>query len=128
MEAGEAATEEEAAAEGPPADLKVSGSCNRGRSFPKCFLFPRGRPVIDKTGLTEFAYCTLEGYDPLAVVIRQLAPGGPRGAPPVPNAGADPGSVSIFTFVEDKWGLKLEPQKGPVDLLVIDHVERPSEN
>ena len=55
------------------------------------------RPVIDKTGLTEFAYCTPEGYDPPAV-IRQLGPGRPRGAPPVPKA-ADPGSVSIFTSI-----------------------------
>lgn len=86
------------------------------------------RPVIDKTGLTEFAYCTLDGYDPLMTVMLQLGPGGPRGAPPVPNAGGDLGSVSIFTAVEEYWGLKLEPQKGPVDLLVIDHVERPREN
>jgi uncharacterized protein (TIGR03435 family) len=89
---------------------------------------PSGRPIIDKTGLTEFAYCTLEGYDPLMTVMLQLGPGGPGGAPPIPNAGGDPGSVSIFTAVEEYWGLKLEPRKGPVDMLVIDHVERPREN
>jgi uncharacterized protein (TIGR03435 family) len=76
-----------------------------------------GRPVIDKTGLTEYAYCTLGGYDPLMTVMLQLGPNG-----------GDPGSASIFTAVEENWGLKLEPQKGPVDLLVIDHVERPREN
>jgi len=89
---------------------------------------PAGRPVIDKTGLTEFAYCTLDGYDPLMTVMLQLGPSGPGGAPAVPNAGGDSGSGSIFTAVEEYWGLKLEPQKGPVDLLVIDHVERPREN
>lgn len=36
--------------------------------------------------------------------------------------------VSIFTAVEDQLGLKLVPSKGPVDTLVIDHVEMPTEN
>jgi uncharacterized protein (TIGR03435 family) len=96
--------------------------------IPEMLSGPADRAVIDKTGLTEFAYYTLEGYDPLMTVMLQLGPGGPRGAPPVPNAGGDPGSFSIFTAVEENWGLKLDPQKGLVDMLAIDHVERPSEN
>ena len=35
---------------------------------------------------------------------------------------------SLFTALEEQLGLKLEPRKGSVDILVIDHVERPSEN
>jgi len=46
-------------------------------------------------------------------------------APPPPGAG-DPNSQSIFTAVQEQLGLKLESTKGPVDVLVIDHVERPS--
>ena len=90
------------------------------------------RPVIDKSGLTASTYCTLDGFDPFAVLLRELGPGsgGGRGAAP-PKGGdtadANPGA-SIFTVIEEKWGLKLEKQKGSVDILVIDHVERPTEN
>jgi uncharacterized protein (TIGR03435 family) len=34
----------------------------------------------------------------------------------------------LFTALQDDLGLRLEPGRGPVDVLVIDHIERPSEN
>jgi uncharacterized protein (TIGR03435 family) len=69
------------------------------------------RPVIDKTGL---AGC----YD------FQLSWTPQTGGPPAP----DPGGVDIFTAIQEQLGLKLEPQKAPIEMLVIDHAERPSEN
>jgi uncharacterized protein (TIGR03435 family) len=44
-----------------------------------------------------------------------------------PSTGDDAG-VSIFTAVQEQLGLKLVPTKGPVETLVIDHVEQPTEN
>jgi len=43
----------------------------------------------------------------------------------------DPAAIeapSIFTAVQEQLGLKLEPRKGTAEILVIDHIERPSEN
>ncbi len=70
-----------------------------------------GRPIEDKTGLTG-------RYD--LMLSLDLSPG-PDGARP------DPMSV-IITALQEQLGLKLEPAKGSVETLVIDHVERPSEN
>jgi uncharacterized protein (TIGR03435 family) len=67
-------------------------------------------PIIDKTGLTGT-------YD----ITLQWAPD--QGA-----AGADSPGPSIFTAVQEQLGLKLNPSKGPVDTLVIDHVQQPTAN
>jgi uncharacterized protein (TIGR03435 family) len=69
-----------------------------------------GRPVIDKTGLTEkFDFHIEYALD---------------GAAPSDDPDTLP---SVFVALQH-LGLKLEPAKGPRDFLVIDHVERPSEN
>ena len=36
--------------------------------------------------------------------------------------------LDLNRFVQEQLGLKLESTKGPVEVLVIDHIERPSEN
>jgi uncharacterized protein (TIGR03435 family) len=70
-----------------------------------------GRTVFDKTGLKgRVDALTLKWTDENAADT--------SGAP----------VVSVFTAVEEQLGLKLEPSKGPVETLVVDHVEMPSEN
>jgi uncharacterized protein (TIGR03435 family) len=45
-----------------------------------------------------------------------------------PDAAADPLGPSIFAALREQCGLKVESRKGPVRVLVIDKIERPSEN
>jgi len=74
------------------------------------------RPVIDKTGITGT-------YDiDLQFAPDSSTPGYQK------DAVQDPSGQSIFTAVREQLGLKLEAAKGPVEYLVIDRVERPTEN
>jgi len=78
-----------------------------------------GREVVDKTGLTGTYDISLK-WTPLQT---GAAAGGGSGSPPSPDAPPD-----IFTAIQEQLGLRLEPTKGPVDVLVIDHIEQPSAN
>jgi uncharacterized protein (TIGR03435 family) len=87
-----------------------------------------GRPVIDRTGVTEPIEVHLE-FTPDAATAGLPAPAGLAGGEPASAAGpAEAGGLSIFTAVEQQLGLKLEASKGPVEVLVIDHVEKPAAN
>jgi len=81
---------------------------------------------VDKTGLKgEYDFTLKWTPDEGQGQMFRGAGEPPReGAPPPPDANGP----SIFTALQEQLGLKLESQKGPVDTLVIDHVERPSEN
>jgi uncharacterized protein (TIGR03435 family) len=74
-----------------------------------------GRPVVDKTGLTGT-------YDIDLKWTPDQVPASADGAPP-PGDG-----VSLFTAVQEQLGLKLDAQLGPVDVLVIDSVQLPTED
>jgi uncharacterized protein (TIGR03435 family) len=76
------------------------------------------RPVLDKTGIPGLFDIKSAGWSPL------ISSGGHGGGEENP---ADPSRPTLFTIFE-QLGLKLEPQKAPVDIYVIEHVERPSEN
>lgn len=83
-----------------------------------------GRPVIDKTGFTGKFNVDLE-YSPEGVTAFGPAGFTPQGLAAGANADNKP---SIFTALQDKLGIKLEPQKAPGEILVIDHAEKPTEN
>jgi uncharacterized protein (TIGR03435 family) len=84
-----------------------------------------GRPVIDRTDLKGGYDFTLEWTPASGEGGAELLGLPPRAEPP---AAGDSNGPSIFTALQDQLGLKLEPQKGPVDMIIIDHVERASEN
>jgi bla regulator protein BlaR1 len=85
-----------------------------------------GRPVIDRTGLKGNFDFKLQWTPDPGQTLGQFGGPPPPGvdAPPPP----DPNGPSIFTAVQEQLGLRLESQKGPVDLIVIDRVEKLSEN
>ena len=65
------------------------------------------RTVLDKTGLTGSYDLKLEWS---------------------PDLSEDTGAASLFTALQDQLGLKLEAAKGPVEIIVIDNLEKPTEN
>jgi uncharacterized protein (TIGR03435 family) len=83
-----------------------------------------GRPVLDQTGLTGSFDFKLE-WTP-DETQRGLGLEGEK--PPGEIAPPGESGPSIFTAVQEQLGLKLESAKGPVEILVIDRIERPSEN
>lgn len=117
----------------PPTSVKRSGSrvsLRRGRltvermtmtEFAKLLSVQVRRHVVDKTGLKSHYDLTLEWTpDNLAA--------------PVPNSSngtlnlSDSSVPSIFTAIKDQLGLRLKSGKEPVETLVIDQLERPTEN
>jgi uncharacterized protein (TIGR03435 family) len=89
--------------------------------------FPRvveDRVVIDRTGL-KGSYDVLLEWTPEPrpfASAADLPPGLPVPAPPTS------GGPSIFTAIQEQLGLKLQSEKGLVEVLLIDRVERPSED
>jgi bla regulator protein blaR1 len=78
-----------------------------------------GRLVLDETGLKDRYSFTLKWTRQ-----RMTANGGQEtGSPP-----ADPSAPSVWTALQEQLGLRLESTKGPVDTIVIDHIEEPSPN
>jgi len=82
--------------------------------------------VIDKTGISGMSdiHLELSRADMMPVML----PGGRPGGWELPAQASDSTGPSIFTAVQQQLGLKLESGKGPAEFLVIDRIERPSEN
>lgn len=88
--------------------------------------FNVGRTVLDETGLKGRYDFTLQ-WTPDQGMMPTGGPGG-EGGPAHGDVAADAGGPSLFTALEEQLGLKLESQKRKVDVIVIDHIDAPSEN
>ncbi len=74
----------------------------------------RDRPVLDKTGLSG----TFDGELTFA----------PEPLPGFPRLPGSENGVSVFTALQEQFGLKLESERGPVEILVVDSAARPTGN
>jgi uncharacterized protein (TIGR03435 family) len=83
------------------------------------------RPVVDQTGLTGKYDFTLNWTPDEFQFSGLRGPGAPPLPPPPPGQAEMP---DLYTAIQQQLGLKLESTKAPVEVLVIDHVEKPSEN
>jgi uncharacterized protein (TIGR03435 family) len=96
------------------AHITVTGSDHTVALLAEQLSRTLGRVVVDKTGLDGRYELSLKWTADDA-------------AAPTSPANVD-GCSSIFTAIQEELGLKLESQKGPVSILVIDHIDLPSQN
>jgi uncharacterized protein (TIGR03435 family) len=88
------------------------------KTLSRSYVSMLGRNVIDGTGLT--------GAFDFHLTWAMDSDGALTGA--IDDQPPDSAGPSIFTALQEQLGLKLEATKGPVEALVIDHIEKPSEN
>jgi uncharacterized protein (TIGR03435 family) len=79
------------------------------------------KPVVDQSGLSE-------RYDFTVTFTPDPAQAALLGGPPPPAADNPDAAPDLFTAFQQQLGLKLESTKAPVEVMVIDKVEKPSEN
>jgi uncharacterized protein (TIGR03435 family) len=82
------------------------------------------KPVVDQTGLTDRYDFDLK-WTPDDSQFQQFRGAVPMNTPPNTDPNAPP---SLYTALQETLGLKFESTKAPDDVLVIDHVEKPSAN
>lgn len=99
---------------------KVTATDEPLRMFVTVLSRRLGRPIVDSTGLTGNYDFTLE-WTPVAAAPA-VTGGSPEPAPP------DASGPDIFTAIQEQMGLQLKSTKGPVDVIMIDHIEKPSPN
>jgi uncharacterized protein (TIGR03435 family) len=112
--------------------MRMGGGEMTGQGIPMANLVMMlsqqlGRTVLDQTGMKGNYNVELKWTPDQSQPAMPMGPDSAK--PPADNAPLpDSSGPSIFTAIQEQLGLKLESTKGPVEILAIDHVERPSEN
>ena len=96
--------------------------------FAQSFAIRVDHPVIDKTAIAgkfdfhlEFGRDEMPGMRPQGTAADPANPANPAQA-------SDPAGPSLFAAIQEQLGLKLVSEKGQTDFLVVDHVEKPTDN
>jgi uncharacterized protein (TIGR03435 family) len=101
-----------------PSGARMQGGKIPMPEFIRVLSMALGSPVIDKTGFTQLFGVRLDFQsDEITAAL-----------PPPPAPPDNPSNPSILIALQEQLGLRLESTKGPAEVLVIDHVERPTEN
>ena len=106
-----------------PGNMAVGGSTLA--QFANSLGMFAGRVVQDRTGLAgsyDFNLTWTPDQMP------QRSPGAPDGPPQFNGVAVDPNGPSLFTAVQEQLGLRLDSQRGPVDVVVIDRADKPVED
>ena len=118
----------------PDTDCPMGVPCSRGGGPATGLLLPQTdmqnlaniltvfarRIVVDRTGIQGHFEIKLPPWTPLDLL----------GLPPLLNDEPvpDPNGASLFNVLEEQLGLRLQSTRAPVDVFVVDHLERPVEN
>ena len=94
-----------------PSGVRMEGSRVPVSELVRGLAVALDRPVLDRTNMPGVFDIRLQFIDE------------PPGVPPSDSPGP-----SVFTALEEQLGLRLESEKGPVEFLVVDRVERPTAN
>jgi uncharacterized protein (TIGR03435 family) len=105
-----------------PPSARMQGGKVLMPEFIRMLSMVLGRPVIDKTGFSGLFDVRLDFLPDELTAMLPPPPPDAAGAPPDSNV------PSILTAMQEQLGLRLESTKGPVEVIVIDHVERPTAN
>jgi uncharacterized protein (TIGR03435 family) len=105
-----------------PSGAKMQGGKIPMPEFIRVLSMVLGRTVVDQTGFTELFDIRLDFLPDETTAALPPPPPGASGGP------LDSANPSILTALQEQLGLRLESAKGPVEVIVIDHVERPSAN
>jgi len=106
----------------------ISGGGVTMRELSNVLIQPTGRPVLDRTALTGI-FDLVMNFTPEVLRLGTAGATNPDAAQPdarpVPP---DPTAPSIFTAMQEQLGLKLEPSRAQIEVLVVDGIEYPTPN
>ena len=102
-----------------PDGARMQGGKVTMAEFVRMLSMVLGRTVVDKTGFTNLFDLRLD------FLPDEITAGLP---PPPPDAPNDFKTPSILSALPEQLGLRLESTKGPVEVIVVDHLERPTAN